>query len=97
MYTQVNSFLRQGSPPLQPGFAPFCSHLVLPNFCHLQASYLKITPENEHLLRYARPCVCACVGVCGYWLAFDLDWGAWVEVRMSMCGCACVGVCTGGS
>lgn len=23
----------------------------MPNFAHLQASYLKITPENEHLLR----------------------------------------------
>lgn len=51
MYIQVNGFLRQGTPALQEGFAPFCSHLIVPNFAHLQASYLNITPETEHLLR----------------------------------------------
>lgn len=51
LYLQVNGFLRQGTPALQEGFAPFCSHLIVPNFAHLQASYLKITPETEHLLR----------------------------------------------
>lgn len=48
---KVKGYLLGGTPPLQAGFAPFCSHLIVPNFAHLQASYLRITPENEHLLR----------------------------------------------
>jgi len=37
---------------LQPGYAPFCKHLFVENdFTNACTNVLKITPENEHLLR----------------------------------------------
>lgn len=41
-----------GEDPLQPGYAPFCKHLFVPNFIpDLPDSTLEITPENAARLR----------------------------------------------
>lgn len=43
-----------GEDPLQPGYAPFCKHLFVPNFVPgLPDSTLEITPENSGFLRSA--------------------------------------------
>eukprot|EP01027_Heterolobosea_sp_BB2_P016647 GEZU01023671.1.p1 GENE.GEZU01023671.1~~GEZU01023671.1.p1 ORF type:complete len:246 (-),score=66.99 GEZU01023671.1:66-707(-) len=36
---------------LKPGYAPFCKHLIIENFTSAKVNCLKITPENEHLLK----------------------------------------------
>ncbi|KAL6067639.1 Flagellar associated protein [Balamuthia mandrillaris] len=36
---------------LAEGYAPFCKHLFIPNFTGATVGSLRITPENEHLLR----------------------------------------------
>lgn len=35
----------------RPGYAPFCKHLLVENFCGALSTVLAITPENEGLLR----------------------------------------------
>jgi len=40
-----------GAAPLVDGYAPFCKHVFLPNFCGAQCGALAITPANRHLLR----------------------------------------------
>ncbi|TFJ79948.1 hypothetical protein NSK_008506 [Nannochloropsis salina CCMP1776] len=50
---KVDNYLRTKTPPLREGYSSFCYHLIVPNFAHLKASYLKIVPENEHLIRTA--------------------------------------------
>mmetsp|Transcript_31479 Transcript_31479/g.57185 ORF Transcript_31479/g.57185 Transcript_31479/m.57185 type:complete len:269 (-) Transcript_31479:43-849(-) len=53
---KVNEFyeerLAAGEEPLQPGYAPFCKHIFVPNFVPgLLDSVLEITPENLQLLK----------------------------------------------
>jgi hypothetical protein len=36
---------------LKPGYAEFCKHLFIPNFTPAKVCALKITPENEGLLK----------------------------------------------
>jgi len=36
---------------LKPGYAPFCKHLFVKNFCKATMAVATITPENEGLLR----------------------------------------------
>jgi hypothetical protein len=37
---------------LVDGYAPFCKHLFIPNFCDdARVNVLPITMENEHLIR----------------------------------------------
>ncbi|CAM9895168.1 unnamed protein product [Phaeothamnion confervicola] len=48
---KVNDAYRDGSAPLVDGYAPFCKHLFLPNFAGVRKSIVRITPENEPLLR----------------------------------------------
>mmetsp|Transcript_69498 Transcript_69498/g.137452 ORF Transcript_69498/g.137452 Transcript_69498/m.137452 type:complete len:267 (-) Transcript_69498:61-861(-) len=55
---RVNEFytaqLAAGQDPLQPGYAPFCKHLFVPNFVPgLPDGALRITDENRGLLRSA--------------------------------------------
>lgn len=40
-----------GGTPLAEGYAPFCKHVFVPNFTGAQLSTLRITKDNEHLLR----------------------------------------------
>lgn len=49
---KVNQYFEKGAE-LKDGYAPFCKHLFVPNFAYLRPSTLKITPENEVLLRTA--------------------------------------------
>ena len=42
---------RGETPLLHDGYAPFCKHVFIPNFVGAVASYLPVTPENEHLLK----------------------------------------------
>jgi hypothetical protein len=50
-----NDYLQQGKGTLQPGYAPFCKHLFLPNTLSdkLKSSVVEITKENVHLLKSA--------------------------------------------
>eukprot|EP00930_Biecheleria_cincta_P096559 TRINITY_DN8838_c0_g1_i2.p2 TRINITY_DN8838_c0_g1~~TRINITY_DN8838_c0_g1_i2.p2 ORF type:complete len:210 (-),score=36.06 TRINITY_DN8838_c0_g1_i2:61-690(-) len=53
---KVNAFYQEslaaGKTPLQPGYAPFCKHLFLPNFVpDLPDSVLEVTPQNVHLMK----------------------------------------------
>eukprot|EP00038_Savillea_parva_P011474 m.197798 g.197798 ORF g.197798 m.197798 type:complete len:217 (-) comp20230_c0_seq1:79-729(-) len=36
---------------LKPGYAPFCKHIFIDNFCGARMTVHEITPENEGLLR----------------------------------------------
>ena len=48
----VNQRYSGDESQLQPGYAPFCKHLFVENnFTDATTNVLKITPENEHLLR----------------------------------------------
>lgn len=47
---KISEYIRSGVP-LQSGYSPFCKHIFVPNFCFLKPSYLKVTPENEALLK----------------------------------------------
>mmetsp|Transcript_100020 Transcript_100020/g.158303 ORF Transcript_100020/g.158303 Transcript_100020/m.158303 type:complete len:206 (-) Transcript_100020:28-645(-) len=43
-----------GEDPLQPGYAPFCKHLFMPNFVSgLLDSVVPVTDANQHLLKTA--------------------------------------------
>lgn len=48
---QINDIHASGDSPLVDGYAPFCKHLFVPNFCGARLNYLKITPENESRMR----------------------------------------------
>ena len=48
---KVNELWHSGKFELTPGYAPFCKHLFVPNFCGAMVSELEITPENEGLLK----------------------------------------------
>jgi hypothetical protein len=50
---KVNELYDTGDYKLHDGYAPFCKHLFLPNWTGCPVSVLKITPDNEHLLRSA--------------------------------------------
>lgn len=36
----------------QNRYAPFCKHVFVKNFTNAKVSTLRITPENEHLLKF---------------------------------------------
>jgi hypothetical protein len=48
---KVNELYKTGKYKLHDGYAPFCKHLFLPNWTGCLVSVLKITPDNENLLR----------------------------------------------
>lgn len=48
---QVNELYETGKFELKSGYAPFCKHIFIPNFCNSHASTLEISKENEHLLK----------------------------------------------
>lgn len=48
---RVNTIFVAGKAPLVDGYAPFCKHLFIPNFCGAKMNYLKIERDNEALLR----------------------------------------------
>eukprot|EP00826_Nyctotherus_ovalis_P002248 TRINITY_DN10431_c0_g3_i3.p1 TRINITY_DN10431_c0_g3~~TRINITY_DN10431_c0_g3_i3.p1 ORF type:complete len:183 (-),score=44.02 TRINITY_DN10431_c0_g3_i3:91-639(-) len=49
--TRVNELHGAGAP-LKDGYAPFCKHIFVPNWTATVSPTLKITPQNESLLRY---------------------------------------------
>ena len=48
--SKVEAALEAGSP-LVDGYAPFCKHIFIENFCDVKCGYTKITPENEKLIK----------------------------------------------
>eukprot|EP00238_Polyblepharides_amylifera_P010950 CAMPEP_0196590790 /NCGR_PEP_ID=MMETSP1081-20130531/67569_1 /TAXON_ID=36882 /ORGANISM="Pyramimonas amylifera, Strain CCMP720" /LENGTH=213 /DNA_ID=CAMNT_0041913989 /DNA_START=309 /DNA_END=950 /DNA_ORIENTATION=+ len=48
---RIESLHSSGEAPLVDGYAPFCKHVFVPNFVGARLSVLKITEENEPLLR----------------------------------------------
>src|SRR5688572_19677487 len=48
---RVNELYESGNYKLRDGYAPFCKHLFVPNWTGCPVAVLKITPDNEHLLR----------------------------------------------
>lgn len=49
--TAVNKFLLGMLQGLEPGYADFCKHLFIPNWWGAKAGVVRVTSENEHLLR----------------------------------------------
>jgi len=48
---RINILYEEGGKKLVDGYAPFCKHLFVPNFTPANPGAVKITTENEHLLR----------------------------------------------
>lgn len=48
---RVNQCFEDSGRKLHDGYAPFCKHVFVPNFAGSLVNALKITPENESLLR----------------------------------------------
>jgi len=48
---KVNQHFVEGLP-LVEGYAPFCKHLFVPNFCGVKCGYAKIDDSNRHLIRF---------------------------------------------
>ena len=48
---RVNESYANGIP-LKDGYASFCKHMFVPNWTETLNPYIKITPENEALLRF---------------------------------------------
>jgi len=48
-----NDYLESGKGTLQPGYAPFCKHLFIPNTLSdkIKSSVVEITKENAHLVK----------------------------------------------
>ena len=49
--SRVNAAFESGAAPLVDGYAPFCKHVFVENFAGATGAVVKITPENESLLR----------------------------------------------
>eukprot|EP01080_Neovahlkampfia_damariscottae_P008997 gene8997-1096_t len=47
---KINELFETNNYKLKDGYAPFCKHVFVPNFCGAKVSVLEITKENEHLL-----------------------------------------------
>ncbi|KAK9837293.1 hypothetical protein WJX81_004048 [Elliptochloris bilobata] len=47
----VHEHHAKGAAPLREGYAPFCRHIFVPNFCGARCGTLTITDQNRHLLR----------------------------------------------
>jgi len=48
----INEFyLNNKDTKLKPGYAPFCKHLFIENFTDNKPGYVKITQENESLIK----------------------------------------------
>jgi hypothetical protein len=48
---KINAIHAADGAPLVDGYAPFCKHVFVPNFCGAKLNYLEITPESEPRLR----------------------------------------------
>lgn len=46
----VHDYFYQNGEKLVEGYAPFCKHLFIPNFCNVKQTSIEITDENKHLL-----------------------------------------------
>ena len=44
---QIHRYFKEGRP-LVDGYAPFCKHLFVPNFCGAAVQNLEITDQNRH-------------------------------------------------
>ncbi len=49
----VNKIYCEKKVPLRDGYAPFCKHLFVENWTPTPNTMIKITKDNEHLLRHA--------------------------------------------
>ena len=49
--SRVNAAFESGAAPLVDGYAPFWKHVFVENFAGATGAVVKITPENESLLR----------------------------------------------
>ncbi len=50
---KVNEFYIQNPSSLKDGYAPFCKHIFIENFTDMTPGYVKISQENEHLIKTA--------------------------------------------
>ena len=50
---RINELFDSGAAPLVDGYAPFCKHLFIENFAGVEGNTVKITPENESLVKSA--------------------------------------------
>eukprot|EP01134_Creolimax_fragrantissima_P007485 CFRG7485T1 len=48
---KVNEYHTSGQAELVDGYAPFCKHLFVPNFCNVKCGYVAISEENKHLIK----------------------------------------------
>lgn len=49
---KINSYYIENKDKcLKDGYAPFCKHIFIENFTDAPVGYLKITSDNEHLIR----------------------------------------------
>ncbi len=48
---KINEYYLNTSNCLKDGYAPFCKHIFIKNFTDLPANYVKISEENEHLIK----------------------------------------------
>jgi len=48
---KINELYEAGGKKLIDGYATFCKHIFVPNFTTAVSVALKITPENEHLVK----------------------------------------------
>jgi len=53
LVAKINEYYEKGGKALVDGYAPFCKHVFVPNFTPAASAALRITPENEHLLKSA--------------------------------------------
>jgi len=53
LVAKINEYYEKGGKKLVDGYAPFCKHVFVPNFTPAASAALRITPENEHLLKSA--------------------------------------------
>lgn len=47
---RIEEAFKQGSP-LVEGYAPFCKHIFVENFCNVRCGYTKITEGNKKLIK----------------------------------------------
>ncbi len=48
---RIEEAFKSGNAKLIDGYAPFCKHIFVENFCNVKCGYTKITKENEKLIK----------------------------------------------
>lgn len=48
---RIEEAFKNGNAKLIDGYAPFCKHVFVENFCNVKCGYTKITKDNEKLIK----------------------------------------------